>query len=85
MGAHSPIAQLQQAPQTACWNLVTRIAFRFCFTYFGLFGLSTQILVGLFPITKDGIPDLDTFWPMRHGESGSVTMRGATRSIRPVL
>jgi hypothetical protein len=65
MGAQAPIAQLQQAPQMPCWNLITRIAFRFCFTYFGLFCLATQILGGLFPITKDGIPDLDSRWPMR--------------------
>jgi hypothetical protein len=65
MGAQAPIAQLQKAPQMPCWNFITRIAFRFCFTYFGLFCLSTQILGGLFPITKDGIPDLDRLWPMR--------------------
>jgi len=65
MGAQVPIAQLQQAPQMPCWNTITRIAFRFCFTYFGLFCLCTQILGGLFPITKDGIPDLGTLWPMR--------------------
>jgi hypothetical protein len=65
MGAQVPIAQLQQAPQMPCWNLITRIAFRFCLTYFGLFCLCTQILGGLFPITKDGIPDLGTLWPMR--------------------
>ena len=65
MGAQAPIAQLQQTPRMPCWNLITRIAFRFCFTYFGLFCLATQILGGLFPITKDGITDLDTRWPMR--------------------
>ena len=47
------------------WKPATRVAFRFCFTYFILFSLSNQILGGLFPIPKVDIPDPGTLWPMR--------------------
>ncbi len=40
------------------WHMGPRIAFRFCFIYFGLFSLSTQILASLCPIPKVDIPDL---------------------------
>jgi uncharacterized membrane protein YphA (DoxX/SURF4 family) len=53
---------VQQAhPQERTAN----IAFRFCFLYFGLYCLGTQIVTSLFPIPKVDIPDLSTFWPMR--------------------
>lgn len=47
------------------WGLVLRIAFRFCVTYFTLFGLSNQILGGLFQIPKVDIPELSGHWPLR--------------------
>jgi hypothetical protein len=34
------------------WNVITRVAFRFCFVYFGLFCLGTQILVALLGATS---------------------------------
>jgi hypothetical protein len=40
------------------WHMGPRVAFRFCFVYFGLFCLSTQIFGSLFPIPKFDIPDL---------------------------
>ena len=40
------------------WCLALRIAFRFCVAYFTLFGLSNQILGGLFVIPKVNIPKL---------------------------
>jgi len=40
------------------WHAGPRIAFRFCFIYFGLFCLSTQIFGSLFPIPKLDIPNL---------------------------
>jgi uncharacterized membrane protein YphA (DoxX/SURF4 family) len=48
------------------WGLGLRIVFRFCFAYFTLFGLSNQILGGLFIIPKVNIPDLASLWPLRH-------------------
>jgi uncharacterized membrane protein YphA (DoxX/SURF4 family) len=51
--------------QAARWSLALRIAFRFCFVYFGLFCLVTQILGGLFPIPKTEVPDLATLPPVR--------------------
>jgi hypothetical protein len=44
------------------WQLGPRIAFRFCFLYFGLFCLSTQILVAFLPIPKIDIPDFSLLW-----------------------
>ena len=44
------------------WHLGPRIAFRFCFLYFGLFCLSTQILGGFLPIPKVDIPDFSLLW-----------------------
>jgi uncharacterized membrane protein YphA (DoxX/SURF4 family) len=51
--------------QAVHWSLGLRIAFRFCFVYFGLFCLVTQILGGLFPVPKVEIPDLATLPPVR--------------------
>jgi hypothetical protein len=44
------------------WQWGPRIAFRFCFLYFGLFCLSTQILGGFLPIPKVDIPDFSLLW-----------------------
>jgi hypothetical protein len=53
--------QLQRPP----WSTASRVAFRFCFVYFGLYCLFTQILTSLLPLPKVDIPDPSTFWPMR--------------------
>jgi hypothetical protein len=58
-------APYQQEAQAPRWSLTTRIAFRFCFVYFGMFCLTTQILGGLFPLPKIDVPDPATLWPMR--------------------
>jgi uncharacterized membrane protein YphA (DoxX/SURF4 family) len=47
------------------WSLISRLAFRFCFIYFGLFCVGTQILSSLFSLPGLEIPSLNTFWPMR--------------------
>jgi hypothetical protein len=47
------------------WGLGLRIAFRFCVAYFTLFGLSNQILGGLFQVPKLEIPELSGHWPLR--------------------
>src|SRR6202035_4673765 len=51
--------------QSPCWSLSTRIAFRFCFVYFGLFCLTTQIFGGLLSIPKVEIPAPASLWPIR--------------------
>ena len=48
------------APQ---WSAASRVAFRFCFVYFGLFCLGTQILGGLLPIPSVDIPDPSVLFP----------------------
>ena len=63
----APGIQLQAEPGTAPaarWSLATRIAFRFCFIYFGLYCLLTQISTSLVPLPNVDIPDPSTFPPM---------------------
>ncbi|MEP6764437.1 MAG: hypothetical protein ABJB66_09015 [Gemmatimonadaceae bacterium] len=43
------------------WSRTTLIAFRFCFVYFGLYILTTQMLPGMLPIPGIDIPDLGSF------------------------
>jgi len=65
MSAQAQIARTQPDSHVPSWSLSCRVAFRFCFLYFGLFCVSTQIFGGLFPIPKVDIPDPATLWPMR--------------------
>jgi hypothetical protein len=65
MDTQPPIEQLQHKPQIARWSLASRVSFRFCFAYFGLYCLVTQILTSLFPIPNVDIPDLSARWPLR--------------------
>ncbi len=52
--------------QSACWGLAPRIAFRFCFLYFGLYCLLTQIIGGLLPVPGVEVPDPGTLPPFRY-------------------
>ncbi|HLJ41532.1 MAG TPA: hypothetical protein VKT50_08580 [Candidatus Acidoferrales bacterium] len=66
MASRTYIDQAQPSSPVPHWNLVTRVAFRFCFVYFGLYCIVTQVLSGLIPTPPNvSIPNLDTFWPMR--------------------
>ena len=65
MAAATQTQRVRYDPQTPRWSLSSRIAFRFCFTYFGLICLATQILGGLFPIPNVDTPDPATLWPAR--------------------
>jgi uncharacterized membrane protein YphA (DoxX/SURF4 family) len=47
------------------WTPALRLGFRFCFIYFGLYSLLTQIFTGLIPIANVDIQDLSTHWPVR--------------------
>ena len=49
------------------WNPLARIAFRFCFIYFGLYCLGTQIINSVLTIPKVDVPDWTTLWPLRLG------------------
>ncbi|TAN21275.1 MAG: DoxX family protein [Acidobacteria bacterium] len=55
------------APSTPRWRLATRIAFRFCFVYFGLYILLTQMLTSLLFVTTNdnGAFELDMTSPAR--------------------
>lgn len=51
--------------QSAGWGPEIRIAFRFCFVYFSLYCLTTQIITSFVPVPNFDIPDPSTFWPIR--------------------
>ena len=59
------IEQRQAALQVPHWGLARRVAFRFCFVYFGLFCLFTQVVTALFPIPITEFPDPSTLSPAR--------------------
>ena len=67
MATHVQAAQVQETVQFPAlrWSSGTRVAFRFCFVYFGLYCLATQIITGLVPLPNVDIPDPATFWPVR--------------------
>jgi uncharacterized membrane protein YphA (DoxX/SURF4 family) len=52
-------------PPFSPWPLGLRIAFRFCFVYFGLFCLTTQIFTGMISTPWTDVPDLYTLLPLR--------------------
>ena len=47
------------------WSPMTRIAFRFCLVYFGLYCLGTQIINSVLAVPKVDVPDWGTLWPVR--------------------
>jgi hypothetical protein len=62
------------------WHVLTRIAFRFTFVYFGLYSLTSNILTSIFvlPSSSPG-PGLGTLWPLREATSWTaVHMLGMT-------
>ena len=52
-------------PAPAPWSPARRLAFRFCFIYFTLYGLSNQIIGGLVVIPDVNVTDLGDRWPLR--------------------
>ena len=56
---------IRSEPQIQPWGPATRVAFRFCFVYFGLYCLITQISTSLVPLPNVDIPDPSAFWPTR--------------------
>lgn len=63
--AAPPASATAQPLDTEPWSLATRVAFRFCVLYFGLYILMTQMLGGVLPIPGFGFPPLLTLQPMR--------------------
>lgn len=47
------------------WSPATTIAFRFCFVYFGLYVLLTQMLSSLIPVPVINVPELGDLLPVR--------------------
>jgi uncharacterized membrane protein YphA (DoxX/SURF4 family) len=64
-GTRPQTAPLRPEPQIRQWRLATRVAFRFCFVYFGMYCLLTQISTGLVPLPNVDVPDPSTLWPTR--------------------
>lgn len=61
----SPQTQTEQVHHVSfAWSRSTRVAFRFCFVYFGLFCLMTQILGSLILFNVD-LPDPSALGPVR--------------------
>jgi hypothetical protein len=59
-------APTEPRPRSAeAWPLAERIAFRFCFVYFGLYVLTTQMFRGMIPLPKIPFFDLGKISPMR--------------------
>jgi uncharacterized membrane protein YphA (DoxX/SURF4 family) len=59
---NNPVRHEFQLPH---WSNASRVAFRFCFVYFGIYCLATQILTSLVPLPSVDIPDPSTLWPLR--------------------
>lgn len=60
-----PVLDPVTADATRPWSSVTKIAFRFCFLYFGLFCvLFAQITFAFFGIVGEFLPKLAVMWQM---------------------
>ena len=51
--------------ESSRWSFGARCAFRFCFTYFALYCILTQIFGGLFAIPLVDLPDVGALGPIR--------------------
>ena len=65
MPRHLATAPVRQEAPAPAWHPATRVAFRFCFVYLGLYALTTQIAGGVFLLPTTYVPALGTTWPMR--------------------
>ena len=65
MSTQATTVELQQVPPPAAWSPSKRIAFQFCFLYFGLYCFYTQISTALISIPNMEIGDPSAYWPMR--------------------
>ena len=67
----------QTAPYAEQWTPLTRLAFRFCFVYLGLFSLATQISGSMIPNLSFYYRGLGRLWPMREITYGTARALGA--------
>jgi hypothetical protein len=58
-----PTVDLFAATRTARWSLLTRVAFRFCVLYFGIYVVMTQMIYGLLVVPVINLPRLDRSGP----------------------
>jgi hypothetical protein len=67
MSANANAAAVELPPEEPPphWSVPQRIAFRFCFLYFGLYCFYTQISTALISIPNMEIGDPSAYWPMR--------------------
>jgi uncharacterized membrane protein YphA (DoxX/SURF4 family) len=65
VSATMPVQSPGQTSAAQPWSLATRIAFRFCFVFFGLYCLSTQIITSLIAIPTIDLPDPSSIPPWR--------------------
>src|SRR5215467_9374204 len=65
MNSQTQTEEVQHELQILHGGRAFRVAFRFCFVYFGLYCLATQIITSLFPIPNVDIPDPATLPPVR--------------------
>jgi hypothetical protein len=65
MSTHVATIDLPREAPTAHWSSTKRVAFRFCFLYFGLYCVYTQISTALISIPNMEIGDPSGHWPMR--------------------
>jgi len=65
MNSQTQTEEVQRELQILHGGPAFRVAFRFCFVYFGLYCLATQIITSLFPIPNVDIPDPATLPPVR--------------------
>src|ERR1700722_3633113 len=65
MTAEVATIELPHEALTEHWSQAKRVAFRFCFLYFGLYCIYTQISTALISIPNMEIGDPSAYWPMR--------------------
>jgi hypothetical protein len=58
-------ASIREDARVPSWHPAARVAFRFCFVYFTLYSLATQVAGGVFLLPTAYVPALGTIWPMR--------------------
>ena len=62
-----PAESATAAPPATRWALRTRVAFRLCFLYFGLYVVTTQMLGGIIVIPGEWeMPEIQTLPPLRN-------------------
>ena len=86
----APESLAPPAPPPVRWSSPTRVAFRFCFLYFTLYVLTTQMLGGLWIVPKISAPDMGATgwmqpaidWTAAH--VFHVSQRPASRRLGPM-